>query len=531
MFKQIIYWWTTLLLVIVWSPAMFADDDEHSKSKVSAPPNTVEVASTLGGGYFVDKELVNLSKALKEELTLIRNKIRERKVTSSEAIKQLELIESKRVDIAKAIETQKILISAFNVYTKNETIEFPLSKEKLVIVTGDRIRIRSWAGPGIKCKLEKTILAKTQPEDSEFDEIKIIHQAGNASAIFGRTTGERWEDEVDFLESEEGRQLTNEQLARRKQLIKEQIIDPKQKYAPFQGKECNHIQLNGLTWNEGNRQLSMTIESDGGGASHSSQWRRHAKLTIYIPACNWVLARGCLCEVDIAEINANVMLTSAGSRDRDYEGRFIVSNITGNVTIDQVPVRGLANVNGNVVFVATEEFVNHGTRYQGGNRTAYSFETASTSICNVTGSFKARFLRTNLEVKNVEGAIDVQNEFGDTNFKLEKPFDVSVANRIVSESGTIQLDVDADADLLSKIPLYSYTLSGTLHSNLDRTILEESGFSTGNPRRNWHGFVTASNNKFSLGKYQRPRDALENRQRSAGLDLISRGGSVKILGK
>lgn len=519
--------WFSLLAVVLSSLALADDDDEQLKSKVFAPPNTVDVASTLGGGYFVDKELVNQSKILKEELALIRIKIRGGELTSAQAIKQLELIEAKRAEIAKAIEAKKILVSAFNVYSKNETIDFPQGEEKLVLITGDRIRIRPWKGPGIRCELNKIIIAKTPPDDSEFDQIKVIHQVGVASEIVGLTAEELAKEEAEFRVSPNGRKLSDEQIASRQRFIEEQITGPKRKYAPFQGKVCDQLQLSGLAWEEGNRQVSMVIQSDGGGASHSSQWRRHAKLTIYVPTSKWVLVRGCLSEVDISGIEANLILTSAGSRDRDYEGKFTVSKITGNVLIDQAPIRELVEVDGNVDFTATDEFVNHGTSNEWGTRTAYSFATARTSIGNVSGKLKARFLRTDLELNNIKGPVDVQNEFGDTRLKLEKPIDISVANRIVSESGTIQLS--GGIDLLSKIPLYAYTLSGSLHSNLDRTVIEETSFSTGIPRRNWHGFVTPSKERFSLDKYERPKKALENQERPPGLDLISRGGTVKIL--
>ena len=52
------------------------DDDDKLKSKVIAPPNTVAIGSVLGGSYFVDKDLVKRSKALKSQLRSIRKQIR-----------------------------------------------------------------------------------------------------------------------------------------------------------------------------------------------------------------------------------------------------------------------------------------------------------------------------------------------------------------------------------------------------------------------------------------------------------------------
>ncbi len=504
-----------------------ADDDENLKSKVSAPANTVSIGRSLGGGYFVDKDLVKRSEALKSQLISIRDKISSGKLTSSDAIKQLEVIDSERSDIAKAIEAQKVLVSAFNVYTKNESIEIPMSNEKLVIVTGDRIRIRPWKGPGIKCELERIIVAKAQPDDSEFSEIKVIHETGNAAEIVGSTRAERERDEAEFLNSEDGRKLNSNQLADRNTFLQKEIYEPQQKYASFQGKECVQISLGGLK--KGNRQLWMEIDSEGGSGTHGSRWQRHAKLTIFVPKCNWILVRGCEAEVDISGIESNMILTTQGSLDRDFEGNFSVSKITGDVTIYQAPIRELVDIDGNIVIMATAEFVNRGTLHRDGMRTARPSETATTLIRDVTGNLKAHFLRTNLEVENILGTIDVRNEFGDTSFELENAFDETSVHRIVSESGSIELS--GDTALLSKIPLYAHTLSGVLHSNIARDVLDEVSFSTGRPYRNWHGFVTPSKDRFAFDRHERPRMALDNQKRQPGFDLISRGGTVSILGK
>ena len=519
----------SLLFVGFWSATSIAGEDDKLKSKVSAPANTVRVGSSLGGAYFVDKDLVRRSDALNSQLTSIRKQIRNGDLTSSEAIKQLEGIESELSDISQAIEEQKVLVSAFNVYTKKETIEFPIADDRMIIVTGDKVRIRPWEGRGIKCDLEKTIIAKSQPDEKEFDEIKVVHESGLATEIVGRTPAEREREEAKFLASEEGSKLTREQLANRQKFLQEEIYGPQEKFAPLQGKECNQLSLSGLVWQEGNRQVSMQIESKGGGGTHSSKWQRHAKLTIFVPRSNWVLVRGCLEGVDISGIKSNLILTTEGSRERDYEGSFSVSKITGDIVIDQAPIRELIAIEGNIEFVATDEFVNSGTKHEGGIRTARSFETAKTIIREVSGDVRAHFLRTSLELDSIKGVIDVQNEFGDTRFELEETFDGATPHRIVSESGLIELTGERAS--LARFPLYAHTLSGVIHSNMNRDVLDTVSFSAGTPRRGWSGFVTPSKDRFSFDKFERPKKAIENQERKPGLDLISRGGRVNILAK
>ena len=99
---------------------------------------------------------------------------------------------------------------------------------------------------------------------------------------------------------------------------------------------------------------------------------------------------------------------------------FEVQNHHGDVNIDQVPIRKLLNINGDVDFSATDEFVNSGTLHQDNTRTFRPYKTADTEISNIQGSISCWFLRTNLEISSVSGKLDVRNEFGDTRVTLKK---------------------------------------------------------------------------------------------------------------
>ncbi len=501
-----------------------AEDDDALRSSVKAPPNMTKISSTLGGSYFVDAKLAAEAESLEKQLKALRGKIAKGQIGRTKAIQQLDDLGAQLQKVRGKIEKAKQLVSAFQVFRQRQEKVFALGDERLVIITGDKVKVRGWEGPGIKCVLEKIIVAKKKPDDKEFDEIRVEHQLGVADSIVGNT---RAAQEATFLESEKGKQMTPDQLAGRQKFVAE-IAASYVKYAAFQGKECNTLQLKGLTHEQGNRNLSLEIRSPGGGSTHSSRWQRHASLTVFIPKSKWLAVRGCYVGLDIADIETNLLLTTSGSRDRDYAGSFEVRSVVGNVVVDQAPVRKLGKISGDVDVTATVEFVNSGTHHEGGLRTAFHFTTAATQIDDVAGDFRGRFLRTDLSLGNIRGTIDVENDFGATSLVGDASLAAGRAHRVISESGEIHLS--GTLDWLTQQPLYAHTLCGSLQTNLRRETLDDISITTGTPRRGWSGFVTPNKGQpFSMSKFERPGAALENSDRAAGLDLISKGGTVTIM--
>jgi len=501
------------------------DDEKKLESTVVAPPSTRSMGSTLGGAYFVDEELLDRYEALKTQLVQIREEIALGRTSRDVAMMTLAAIEAQSKRLRAELEKKKVLVAAFQVYSKKTEQTFPLGEERLIIVTGDHVIVRGWEGPGIKCVVEKVIVAKEQPEDSEFDAIRVKHELTVAEDKVGLTRQKRDEGEQEFLASEHGRGLTEEQLAERKKLVDE-IHHSYDDYLAFQGRKANSIELVGLSSQEGNRNLTMRINSPKGRKLVQGQWQRHATMTVYVPACKALALRGCLVGLDVKAVKGDLVLTTHDSKHCKYDGSFTVRGVQGNVTIDQVPVRELSTVSGNVRFTATWEFANSGTRHEKGTRTTSSYETHTTQIYHIDGDLQAAFLRTNLRLTAINGVLDVVNHYGTTHLTVMNA-DPERAHRIVSESGKI--NVDGPAHVLEKTPIYAHTQCGRLHTNLSRDILDDVGFSTGHPRKGWHGFVTPSKRPFDLAKFERPAAALENRKRAAGLDLISHAGTVSIL--
>lgn len=517
--------------------AQEGDSADKLQSSVTAPPNMARLDRTLGGAYFapldralggayfVDKELLERYEACKARLAQVRDDIARGDATSDAAMQSLDAIRREAEALRKELEAKKVFVAAYQVYSQTSESTFPLGDERLVIITGDHVIVRGWAGPGIKCVLEKTIVAKAPPAASDFDAINVRHELTVASDMVGLTKAERDQKEREFADSEAGRKLTPEGRANRRKIV-EEIHHSFDRYQAFQGRRANVIQLTGLDHQEGNRNLVLRIASPKGGTTMSSQWQRHAELTVYVPPCQALAARGCQVGLDVRDLEGDLLLTTHGSRNRDYEGSFAVDGVKGNVAIDQVPVRALSNVTGDVDYVATDEFVNSGTRHANDMRTFSTYPTHETRIERIDGDLRAEFLRTELTLSEIHGAIDVVNRFGATRLTLSAVA-ADGPRRIVSDSGAIA--VSGEAGVLKETPIYAYTQCGRLETNVAQEVLESIDFSTGQPRMGWHGFVPPSQERFDMSRFERPAAALENRERSAGLDLISPSGMVSIL--
>jgi hypothetical protein len=494
---------------------------ERIEGVAIAPPNTRQYQSAIGGGYYVDRSLLDRYEATKTELE--QAKVAFARGSGEPAT--LAALNSKLEALLDEIEGKKVLVLAFRVRTKTTEEIIPVGDEGLVIITADDVIVRGWDGPGIKCVVEKTVLGKEEPQESDLDAIQIDHDLTIAEEQVGVTAEKREEQEIAYMSSEAGKKLTDEQKQQRVAFIAG-IRQNYDDYLAFQGRKSNTIRLKGLAYDQGNRFFTMRIESPGGGGSVGSQKERHAKMTVFLPPCKAVLIRGCQVGLDVQGITCDLVLTTSGSTDRRYDGRFTVRGVRGNVTIVQAPVRELSVVTGNVRITATEEFVNSGMGHSAEGRAFSPYDTHVTTISNVHGDLQGTFLRADLRLLAIQGQLDVRNEFGSTLVTLNKP-PSEKQHCILSESGTIV--VKGPLDVLKAASLYAHTQCGTLRTNLSRDVLADKAFSTGQPRIGWHGMVKPSDKQFDFGMFERPAAALANSKRKPGLDLISRAGAVSIL--
>jgi hypothetical protein len=388
-----------------------------------------------------------------------------------------------------------------------------------------------WDGPKVKCVLEKTLLAASdKPEPDEFKALKLTHRLGQATEVVGRTAEAVAQDEKKFEAEHAAKPLPESQLAGRRQLVAE-IQSNYAPYRAYQGKEVDVVGIEGLSGAQGNRQISVDIRSPRGGANLGSDWRRQAMLTVYVPRCQGLLLRGCLEGLDVDNVRAPLIVTDSDSLDRDYDGAFQIKKLDGPLALYNVPLDRLEQVHGDVQIMATVEYANTGTHYEGGERTTIIPPPRECVIDQVTGNLSAWFSRVNLKLGAISGVVDVKNETGATKFAPSGPL-VNRAHRLVSVSG--QIDVRLKRSALASLPIMALTNAGTVKTNATREELDETNFTTGNPadgsRRDWRGLKSPGKRDGGdpIAEFQRPGAALRGDERAARLDIISQFGTIVV---
>jgi hypothetical protein len=254
-------------------------------------------------------------------------------------------------------------------------------------------------------------------------------------------------------------------------------------------------------------------------------------LTIYVPKCEAILLRGCLVSLKAEGLAAPLIVTDAGSLDRDYDGTFQITRLNGPLALYNVPLDRVEQVHGDVKIIATIEYANTGTHYEDGKRTTIIPPPRECTIDKIEGNLTAWFARANLKIGNVSGVVDVKNETGDTSWIVGDTV-VDWAYRVISDTGRIDVKISKGA--LSKLPLMALTTEGTVTTDASQDVLEDTSFTTGEvidgSRRDWRGVksVRKGGPMLAFEQFERPKKALRGEERPAGIDLISRVGTVNL---
>jgi len=497
-----------------------------------APDKTVVLRYTRGGAWFVSEPLKDQYDSLLARVGALRADLDAERITGADAQRQLADLQTQLNQLRDRIEKEKVLVSPVKLHQQSETTEFDLGPSALLVITADNIHVEGWDGPKVKCVLEKTVLA---PDDKPVDEhlkgLKVVHHYGQAPELVGKSAAERAAEEAKFLASPDGAKLTDQQRESRKKLV-EQITGGYSSYHDFQGKDIDMVEIEGLTYEQGDRQISVRITSPGGGMSLGGDWQRHAALTVYVPRCNAVALRGCLVSLDVKGLHAPLLVTRDGSQDIDYDGTFSIRDVAGPVTIDNAPLDLIDSVHGNLTIVDTLELVNTGTNHGPEGRTCYTPPARTLKCSNIDGPLSATFLRSGLRLSAISGRIDVTNEFGDTTLEVAKPLP-EAAHRIISESGKVE--VHLAKGVLGKLLLQALTNCGTVRTNAPQDMLETTDFTLARDdagaSRAWRGLKSATKEEPD-GFFQaanRLATVLQGKDRSPGVDLISRGGVVRVV--
>lgn len=504
---------------------------EPLKAEGEAPADHVILKHVRGGAFFVAKDLKQQYDALLGRVRGLQAAIAGDQISAAEANAQLRELEPKLDVLRQEIEAKKVLVSPIAVHTQVEESTFDLGTERLLVITADRLHVVGWDKPQVKCVLEKSVFSvDDKPDDEEFKAIRVFHRRQVAADLVGKTSTEYEAEEQAFLASDAGLQLTEAQRKTRDKLVQE-IRGSHAPYREFQGKELDLLEIEGLTHQQGNRQVEIGIRSAGGGATLGSDWRRHAELTVYVPTCRGVLLRGCLVGLDVENLKAPLTATDSGSQDRDYDGSFQIKHVEGSVKLYNVPLDRLEHVHGDVAIMATVEYANTGVSHEGDMRVCYTPPPRECVISDVRGDVAAWFARASLKLEGVSGRIDVKNEAGDTWVTSTALADA--AHRIISDCGRIEFRTTAEA--LAKMHVLAVTGQGSVRTNAGSHLLAETNFTTGIPvdgsRRNWRGLKTPreSDPLAFMTEANRPAAVLADEPRTAGFDLISRSGAIALM--
>lgn len=510
---------------------------EVTEARATAPPKSVVLEHTRGGAYFVSEPLKQEYDRLLSRVRALRAELDGGQARGPEVIRELSELQTKLERLRGDIEKAKVLVSPLKVHTQSEEVTFDIGPERLIVITADHIRLRGWDGPGAKCVLEKTVLAPdANPVDDHLKGLKVVHRHGPAPDLVGRAAAEIDADEKAYLAGPDGAKLTEPQRKSRAAFVRD-IAAGRAPYTAFQGKPLDAIEIQGLTHEQGNRQVTVRIDSPGGGgASLGSDWQRHAVLTVYVPpATEAVAVRGCLGSLEITGVHAkSLLLTRDGSHDRDYRGTFNVKNLHAALTAIDVPLDVVESVHGAVTIHCGEELANTGTTHGPDGRTLYTPPPRALAVRKVDGDLTARFTRSDLTIDDVGGRIDVRNEFGPTTLVATAAAPVAdKAHRIVSEAGVVTARLSLKS--LAQLPVHALTNCGTIRTDAPQDLLEETSFSTGRDAsgtgRAWRGLKPkpkAGADDF-FGTADRVKAIVEGAERSPGLDLLSRGGVVRVV--
>jgi len=517
----------TLLILIASSAAA---KDEPLKAVGSAPAKHEVLNHARGGAYFVAADLKRQYDQLLSQIGNLKSDVAAGRVQGVEAVRQLRELQPKLEELRKEIDERKVLVTPVHFQKQTQKLSFEPGAEKMLVITADDVRVIGWDKPHIECVLEKSILSVDEkPQTADFDELTVSHRLAKVPELVGKTDAEYAAELAEYSTDEQGTPRAAEKIASRRKWLE----DRKRDYAhseAYQGKEIDVISISGLTHEEGNRWISTEVRSDGGGGAFGGDWKRDAKLTVYVPKSSGVLLRGCLGTFDVQDLKAPLTLTAAGSHDRNYNGHFEIKRLEGPLTVLDAPLDLVEDVQGDVSIVSTTELVNTGTHHEGGKRISYTPEARQCTIKNVAGNLTVWFSRSNLKLESITGKVDVMNESGDTSWQASSPLG-SAAHRVISDSGKI--DVQLKKSSLGKLPMYALTSHGSVSTNASQEVLEDTSFGTSDSaghHRNWRGMKSKRETEpGSFFEYaERPAAALEGRKRSAGVDLISRSGEVTV---
>jgi len=490
------------------SAGVVEEQASEKGKRAVAPGDAAIFARDRAGAYFIARPLKEKYDSLQKRVGALRTDIREAKIDSAMAHSQITALQAELKDLLQRIDATKLYIPGAKIQTRIETITTPIADNDLLLIDCENVEIQGWNGPRIECVLEKTVLDEDGTKfDADFAGIKLVTRKATGNEFFG------------FYKAMASRPGEREKALWNGFIFKEYIDH-----------DLSYITVEGLTFQEGNRNISLEVRSEKGDGSRSSQWRRNAKLRLRVPRCRLVGVRGALGGFRVQDLNTS--LSVLGEGNRDYSTIYAVSNLLGSFAADNIPIHRLDGIRGNVsvMDMAYEENRSGGLGPDG--QTSRSESPKGSTYRDIHGDLTARFCRADLTLEQIEGRIDVQNDFGNIDWIVNKKLGQNQDHRLVSQSGSIEIRLDDKA--LGDLKMSLFTECGILHLANGVEGFESLMFNSieGDVvRRYWQAQIRSKEND-NLGRrvetFQRVADALYGRPRKPGVDVISRAGTITV---
>lgn len=525
---------TGMSILSLGGMALLALGKPDEPKTIKAPPNHAIVSQDLKGWYFAPLELKNAYDSAVGRLEALKKDIDEGRVKAPEAKATLDTLRRQLQALAKDLEAKKVFVAGAKVFEQTETIEFPLGAEQKIAITANQIQVKGWAGPHVKCELKKMVISpEGKPVDDHLKALKIIHKVGRAE-FAGNTPEEAEKNEKEYLEKE-GAKLTKEQLLGRKRLVDE-IQNYRSFFRDFAGKTIDLISVEGLDY-QSNPWVLQRVSSEGGSGVYGGQRQRYGILTVYLPKCSHACLLGAKRGLAVEDVETNLVIDGEGSTDQDHLGSFTVKNLKGNLSARNFPLNQIHNIHGKVQMMAKQEFGRGGggTSNHDDLRDMYPPPPMELSVSHITGPVFLRLGKCNLDLKELDGPIDIENDFGDTIWTNSRPLAKS-PHRIVTESGSMNITLNHEAWDSGKI--LAATSFGFIRTNAKKDGFEEFrqtiAKSDGTGFVNWNGFETRDKDqKKERFRYppvgQEIEGILKEVQGENRLNLINRAGRTFLM--
>lgn len=490
--------------------------DDWSTAKAKIPDGHVLVGQTPGGGYVIAKPFQEEYDRLVGQIRMLKAQILNRTIDEEEASGTLKHLQRQLQQAAARIQKFKEVVTAADLHTEQQTLQFEMGPQRCLLILAEKVKLVGWDKPHVECVLDKIVLSSGDDGDvaGHMQGLKLLHRHGSATQHVGETK-EQW---IQRLKGDAA-ELTDRQQQR--------VDDHVAWCAPLQHlqtKEIDVIEIQGLTWQQGNRQMQVELMGQEGG-SIASQWRRHSNLTVFVPKCDMIGVLGGRKGIDVEAVDGSLGILGNGNKDYGVKSR--ISGLSGNLIARHIALFTVEDIGGDVDVERTAFEENSSSGRRGNTHTSYSGAPSTHSFRGIAGNLRVWFCRADVRFENIGGVANVRNDFGDTTFIAEEPL-VKGGHRFVSESGRIEIRIPSET--VEELSTVAVTECGVVKCSTSVRSLKSTNItgatSPDRARRRWSGFASSDFETFSLPA--RIDGVFSGAASQSSLNIVSRAGLIQL---